>query len=202
VVASDYITGVEALVQCQGLGRLRPNIVLLGCPLTAERMRVFGGLLRNLEALGRSAVVLRRTDESDDDWAAPMGSIDVWWRGRTNGELIVLLAHLILNHSQWQGRQLRLLRVVENGAGIDEVRSHLKGLLREARIKGRTKVVVSSHSASAIQTTSRHAAFVILGMQPPEPGTEEDFFQRTEALVGALPRVAFVRSAGGMRLKS
>jgi amino acid transporter len=202
VVASNYIAGVEALVQCQGLGRLRPNIVVLGCPLTVDRMRVFGGLLRNLEALGRSSVVLRRTDEADDDWAAPMGSIDVWWRGRDNGELMVLLAHLILEHTQWQGRQLRLLRVVDNEAGIDEVRSHLKGLLRDARIKGRTKVVVSRDWATAIQTTSRDAAFVILGMQPPAPGTEDEFFQRTESLAGALQRVAFVRSAGGMRLES
>ncbi len=202
VVASDYIAGVEALVQCQGLGRLRPNIILLGCPLTVERMRVFGGLLRNLEALGRSSVVLRRTDEPKDDWAAPMGSIDVWWRGRANGELMVLLAHLILDHEQWQGRRLRLLRVVDNRAGIDEVRSHLKGLLRDARIKGSTKVVVSNDPSTAIQTTSRDAAFVILGMQPPEPGTEDEFFRRTESLVGALPRVAFVQSAGGMRLES
>ena len=78
----------------------------------------------------------------------------------------------------------------------------MKELLREARIKGSTKVVVSGNPSSAIQTTSRDAAFVFLGMQPPEPGDEEEFFYRTEALVGGLPRVALVQSAGGMRLES
>ncbi len=202
VVASNYVTGVEALVQCQGLGRLRPNMVLLGYPLTIDRMRVFCGLLRNLEALRRSVVVLRRTDEPADDWAAPTGTIDVWWRGRANGELLVLLAHLILDHDLWQGRQLRLLRVVEKEAGIDEVRAHLDNLLREARIKGVTKVVVSTDPASAIQTTSRDAAFVFLGMQIPEPGEEDEYFLRSERLVGALQRVALVHSAGGVRLES
>ncbi len=202
VVSTDYVTGVEALVQCQGLGRLRPNIVLLGCPLTADRMRVFSGLLRNLEALGRSVVVLRRTDEPEDDWSAPSGTVDVWWRGRANGELMVLLAHLILDHPQWQGRKLRLLRVVDNQAGIDEVRAHLDKLLKEARIKGTTKVVVSNDPASAIQTTSRDAAFVFLGLQTPEPGKEDEFFERTERFIGSLERVALVRSAGGMRLES
>ncbi|MGB0761193.1 MAG: hypothetical protein ACPGPS_16740, partial [Rubripirellula sp.] len=48
VVAADYVAGIEALVQCQGMGSLRPNVVLLGCPLTVERMSVFGNLLRNL----------------------------------------------------------------------------------------------------------------------------------------------------------
>ena len=38
---------------------------------------------------------------------------------------MVLLAHLILTHPDWQGRQLRLLRVVENEAGMDEVPAHL-----------------------------------------------------------------------------
>jgi amino acid transporter len=203
VVAADYTAGIEALVQCQGLGRLRPNTILLGCPLTVERMRVFGGLLRNLSGLGRSAVVLRRTDEPDDDWAAvPGGTIDVWWRGRANGELMVLLAHLMSTHPDWRGRQLRLLRVVENEAGSDEVRSHLESLLKAARITGVTKVVVSNDPTSAIQTTSRDAAFVFLGMQPPEMGSEDEFFYRTERLIGRLERVALVQSAGGMRLES
>ncbi len=176
--------------------------VLLGCPLTVERMRVFGNLLRNLQSMNRSAVVLRRTDDAEDDWAAPKGSIDVWWRGRANGELMVLLAHLVLEHPLWQGRRLRLLRVVDNEAGIDEVRSHLDRLLREARIKATTKVVVSNDPASAIQTTSRDAAFVFLGIQPPDVGHEDEFFDRIELLCGALQRVALVQSAGGVRLES
>jgi hypothetical protein len=202
VVASDYATGVEALVQCQGLGRLRPNLVLLGCPMTASRMTVFCGLLRNLDGLGRSIVLLRQTDEPRDEWAAPRGTVDVWWRGRANGELMVLLAHLILDHPQWQGRQLRLLRVVDNEAGIEEVTAHLEKLLKDPRIVGITKVVVSGDPSSAIQTTSRDAAFVFLGLEPPQPGSEDAFFRRTETLVGALQRVALVRSAGGMRLES
>ena len=132
----------------------------------------------------------------------PTGTVDVWWRGRENGELMVLLAHLMLDHPKWQGRRLRLLRVIENESASEEVRLHLKQLLREARIQGSTKVVVSSDPKSAIQTTSRDAAMVFLGVQPPEEGAEENFFDRTESLVGGLPRVALVQSAGGMRLES
>ncbi|MGB1707791.1 MAG: hypothetical protein ACPHF4_08210, partial [Rubripirellula sp.] len=65
-----------------------------------------------------------------------------------------------------------------------------------------TKVVVASDAAAAIQTTSRDAAFVFLGIQPPEIGCEEEFFYRIELLVGRLQRVAFVQSAGGVRLES
>ena len=115
---------------------------------------------------------------------------------------MVLLAHLMLQHPAWRGRKLRLLRVVENEAAIDEVQTHLQGLLKEARIIGTTKVVVSNNPSAAIQSNSRDAAFVFLGMQPPDEGEEELFFHRIEGLVGALPRVALVQSAGGMRLES
>lgn len=202
VVANDYTAGVQALVQCQGLGRLRPNVVLMGCPLSSDRMQVFGGLLRNLQQIDRSIVVLRQTDEPVGEEFAPLGTIDVWWRGRANGELMVLLAHLMLSHPTWQGRQLRLLRVVQKESGVEEVKSHLDGLLKEARIVGKTKVVVSDRAAEAIQSTSRNAAFVFLGL--PIPGEEEDamFLERLEQLVGGLSRVAFVFSAGEMKLES
>jgi len=114
----------------------------------------------------------------------------------------VLLAHLILDHPDWQGKQLRLIRVIEHEAAIEKVRAHLRRLLRDARIKGRTKVVVSRDPATAIQTTSRNAALVILGIQPVAVGSEDEFFARTESLVGELPRVALVQSAGGMNLES
>jgi hypothetical protein len=202
VVDADYTDGVESLVQCQGLGRLRPNIVLLGYPLTVARRHVFCGLLRNLEGLGRSTVVYRRLDRTADEWAVPSGTIDVWWRGRANGELMVLLAHLIQTHRAWRSRRLRLLRVVDSDAGIGKVRSHLAELLKSARIDGVAEVVVSRNAGEAIQTKSRDAALVIIGMQPPRGGEEDAFFQHTEELVGDLPRVALVRSAGGMRLES
>ena len=202
VVANDYTAGVQALVQCQGLGRLRPNVVLMGCPLSADRMVVFGALLRNLERLDRSVVVLRQTDDSASEDVAPFGTVDVWWRGRANGDLMVLLAHLMLSHPTWRGRKLRLLRVVQNRSAIEEVQSHLDRLLREARIVGKTKVVVSENPIQAIQTTSHNAAFVYLGMATPEEGEDEEFLNRIETLVGDLPRVALVRSAGGMNLES
>ena len=210
IVAPDYISGVEALVQCQGLGRLRPNLVLLGCPLSRDRMQVFGGLLRNLEGLGRSVVVLRRTDDGEfaggpDDpelWNTPPGTIDVWWRGRANGELMVLLAHLILEHPDWNGQRLRLLRVVESDAGVSEVQSHLRGLLDSARIEGDIKVVVSGDPLAAITHQSRNAALVFLGMSVPTPGGEDALFDRIENIAARLPRVALVHSAGEMSLDS
>lgn len=201
VVADDYVRGVEALVQCQGLGRLRPNLVLLGCPLSAKRITEFCDLLRNLEGLGRSVLVHRR-DDDDDAWSVPPGTIDVWWRGRANGELMVLLAHLMQSHRDWHRRRIRLLRVVESEAGVAEVRTHLSELLSEARIEGDIQVVVSDNAVEAIRHESRDAAFVFLGFAIPQPGGEESFYQWIEQATEGLAAVALVHSAGEMSLDS
>lgn len=202
VVANDYTAGVQALVQCQGLGRVRPNIVLMGCPLSQERMAVFCPLLRGLAKLQRSIVILRQTDNPELDGLPPEGTIDVWWRGRANGELMVLLAHLMLTHPSWRGRELRLLRAIQNESAADEVQQHLQELLSAARLNGRVQAVVSDDPIETIHQTSRDAAFVILGFAIPRPDDDPEFLPRIENLVGALPRVAMVCSAGEMNLES
>ena len=202
LIANDYTAGVQALVQCQGLGRVRPNIVLMGCPLSQDRMAVFCPLLRGLAKLQRSIVILRQTDNPELDGMPPEGTIDVWWRGRANGELMVLLAHLMLTHPSWRGRELRLLRVIQNESAAEEVQQHLNQLLSAARLNGHVQAVASADPIKTIHQTSRDAAFVILGFAIPQPEDDPEFLTRIETLVGSLPRVAMVCSAGEMNLES
>ena len=53
--------------------------------------------------------------------------IDVWWRGRKNGELMLLLAHLLTLNDAWRQRPVRLLRVIENEEGDLEWHARIGG---------------------------------------------------------------------------
>ncbi len=145
---------------------------------------------------------MRIKEESDDPWIAPPGTIDVWWRGHENGELMLLLAHLLTKNNEWRSRPVRLLRVVENEAGRETVHEHLMKLIEDARIRAVAEVVVASDPRQAIQHTSARAALVLFGFEAPEEGDEEAFFDRMEHFAGALPRVVLVDSIGGMSLES
>ncbi len=202
VVAPSLSDGIESLVQCQGVGALRCNTVLLGWSTSAERAGSFAATLRTIVSLGRSIIAVRFDTETDDPWAAPAGTLDVWWRGQKNGELLLLLAHLLTKNDPWQERTIRLLRVIENEAGRTEVLDHLSTLIDNARIRAIPKVVVSGDVRDAIQQTSQYAAVVFMGFEAPEDGEEDAFFQRMEYWAGALPRVVFVDSIGGMSLES
>ena len=202
VVAPDLSDGIESLVQCQGLGALRPNTVLMGWPTDRERAGAFAAMLRTIAALGTSLIAVRFTDEPDDPWTAPSGTLDVWWRGRRNGELMLLLAHLLTTNDPWRSRRIRLLRVIENPAGRVEVLRHLSELIESSRIRATPHVVVADDPRVAIHEWSRTAAVAFMGFEAPEEGDEESFYQRMGQWAGDLPCVVFVDSIGDMSLDS
>ena len=205
VVAAPTISaGMESLVQTHGLGALRPNTVLLGWPNNADKIVPFSTTLRSIHALERSVIAMRFNEPALelDPRTVPLGTIDVWWRGSQNGELMLLLAHLLAQNQRWRSRPIRLLRMIENEAGRDEVLNHLTGLIDNARIVATPHVVVSENAVAAIQATSRSAAIVFMGMAIPEEGEGEEFHQRMTDLAGELARVVFVKSEGGMSIHS
>jgi amino acid transporter len=213
VTCNEFLSdGIEALVQCHGIGGLRPNTILLGWPGAESKAEAFGANIRLLARMRRSIVAARflaqRTDESDamdgeGHWSIPTGTIDVWWRGMDNGALMLLLAHLLHRNERWRGNPIRVLRVVENAQAEAEVKQHLIELGTSSRIDLEPKVIVSNESAAkVIQTASADAALVLLGFQTPDPGEEVGLYQRMEVIAGNLPRVLLIDSAGGMTLES
>lgn len=205
IVASHTLSeGIESLVQCQGFGALRPNTVLMGWPSSVERAETFGASLRTIQAFERSIIAVRLSEEvsESDPWKPGEGTIDVWWRGQKNGELMLLLAHLFTLNQEWRTRPIRLLRVIENEAGIEEVKSHLDELIAAARIDATSRVVVSDRARQAIMKESRNSALTILGFEPPSEGSEAPFYEMMDVLAQGTSRTIFVSSAGKMSLES
>ncbi len=216
VTCNESLTaGIEALVQCHGIGGLRPNTVLVGWPREESKAKAFGTHIRLIARMERSIVSARflshrEAEESveergsiDEHWEVPSGTIDVWWRGMANGELMMLLAHLLHQNSGWRDNPIRVLRVVENEQAKTEVEKHLIQMGAAARIRLRPQVIVSSDPPEkVIQFASKYAALVLLGFKTPEEGKELETYRQMETLAGSLPRVMLVDSAGGMTLES
>ena len=219
VVVGTYLSdGIEALVQCHGIGGLKPNTVLIGWPKTETKSEAFCATLRLLARLQRSVICARLLlDEEVPDgqhaaedreamlaeaWEIPEGTIDVWWRGMKNGALMMLLAHMLQQNPDWRHKTIRVLRIVPHEDAVDEVREHIIQLAASSRIRVEPVVQVAENIPQVIQSTSANAAVVLLGFEAPAEGEEADFYCRMETMVGELPRVLFVDSAGGMELDS
>ena len=204
VAAPSVAEGMESLVQTHGLGALRPNTVMLGWPSDIDNAESFLETLNSIALLERSTIALRFLPAALDLDArnVPLGTIDVWWRGSQNGELMLLLAHLLTQNPEWRSRPIRLIRTIQNEAGHDEVLRHLNELIDKSRIRATPHVVVTGDPVSAIAKTSRGAGIVFMGMASPEAGKGSEFLERMNNLSNDLQRVVFVRSGGGMSIDS
>ncbi len=215
VVIAPYLSdGIESLVQCHGVGGVKPNTVLLGWPKSDAKAETFGATLRQLARFRRSIICARLFQDIGDGisaerdvalaeaWNAPQGTIDVWWRGMENGALMLLLAHLLHQNPEWRHNRIRVLRIVSNDEAVEEVRQHISELATVSRICVDPVVIVASDPSVAIQNESRSAALLLLGFDAPKEGEEAVFYRHMQHLAGDLPRVLFVDSAGGMLLES
>ena len=201
VTVSETLNGgVISLLQDHGLGGIRPNTVMIGWSANPERYEQFGSTLRTITLLGRSVVALKCGWTLDDSWTPPPGDIDVWWRGRENGSLMLLLAHLLRQNDRWRTKRIRILRAIADESGRGEAEAHMHRLLEESRIEAEPVAVVAKEVTRAIQETSAGAAVVFLGFKTPAEGSEHDFMRSVEGLCGDLRSVLLVSSAGGMAL--
>ena len=219
VVVETYLSdGIESLVQCHGIGGLKPNTVLIGWPKTEAKSEAFCATLRLVSRLNRSMICARlqipeevtdgqydtedREAMLDEAWEIPEGTIDVWWRGKKNGALMMLLAHMLHQNPEWRHNSIRVIRIVPHEDAVREVSEHILQLAATSRIRVEPVVLVADDIPRAIQKTSKNAAILILGFEAPAEGDEAAFWRRMENMVGDLPRVLFVDSAGGMELES
>lgn len=202
LVAPTRELGMEALIQCHGMGALSPNLVLLGFSEDPDRLERFVRVVRSTTELGRSVALIREDPHDRDPWHPPPGPIDVWWRGQDNGHLMVLLAHMLAQNDAWRGRRIRLLRVVRAEAGREEARKHLKELLAVARVTADVRVLVDDNPVALIRRTSNHAAVTFLGFLPPAEGEEVAFAEGTRRFLDGLGTVVMVWSTGEVRLEA
>ncbi len=196
-VVPDFETGLLSIAQANGFGGMEANTLLFGWPGTRERV---GRLLRVMRAVSKiniSTVILRLPErEGPED----KRYIDVWWRGKQqNGDLMVLLGHLIKGNPSWRRARLSVRSIVDAEEERDAMAASLANLLTEARIEARTDVIVrppDREVRDVIHYASRNADVVLLGLNVPDPGQEEEYADQLIALAEGLSTVAYVYNGG------
>jgi amino acid transporter len=193
VIDDDLLEGVKALLQCHGMGALRPNTVLVGWGDQPDELERYAQILRLSERLRRNIVIIKREQERED-WTAPKGEIHIWWHGRKNGPLMLILAHLLVQNPEFRHRTVRLIHIVPDEAAREQARRHLLEITQRARIDVDPLIVVTENLREALLNVSRNAGIVLIGFEPPAVGEHIPFFQEIEVLTDGLHDVILVSS--------
>ncbi|MGA1843980.1 MAG: Na-K-Cl cotransporter [bacterium] len=195
-VADNLREGVLAVTQCHGIGKVYPNIVMMGWSAEPARTGEFGQLIRDLHLLGKSVILLKV------DMKRGFGNrqlIDVWWGGQQqNRNLMILLAHLLSLNREWRDCEIRLNMGIRDITGREKAFENITRFLEEMRIKAAANIIpYDPDKVSIWEIITSHSAdadLVILGMGMPEEGEEEGFINRMDSLLQRLPTTLLVKS--------
>ena len=192
-IVSDFATGAVAVAQAHGIGRLESNTVLMGWSRTPGGRAMQMRLLRDFAALHKSVLFLRVDDERK---LGAQKTIHVWWGGRGgNGDLMLLLAHLIARHRSWDRAALRVVRVVGRPEGVEGVREDTERLLAAVRVEAEVDILLRENRpfTDLFAEHSRSADLTVLGMQRPD-AEDTDYAENLDALAELAGTVLMVHN--------
>jgi len=192
-VADDVACGIQLVLQTAAIGPIRPNVALFGWNSGASTAADYVSYLRSAADSGMSVVIV-----SGDELPLEEGrsTIDVWWRGRKNGPLMMLLAHLLSRNWEWSHARIRLLRVVDDPDARAPSWHALSELIAGARVGAQADVILSRRPfREVLSEVSRDSDCVFLGFEiPPEAGITE-WQQTYETFFNGMPTTIMVCSA-------
>ena len=148
----------------------------------------------------RSIIIARCPSEDRFRWSPPEGSIDLWWRGGKNGNLMMTLAHLLKRNSVWRRRPIRVLVPAGPDQDPDKARQSILKMIEQARVEATPEIVVAEDVEAALRERSAGAAVVFVGFEPPEAEDTQTFHREMKDATEGLQQVLFVSSAGGVSL--
>jgi amino acid transporter len=195
-IVSDFESGAINVAQANGIAGLQSNTVMFGWPSKRSRQERLLRIMRSVAQLKKSTIIAKL------DWVHEPGQdrrIDIWWRGKQyNGDLMLLLTHLLMMNTQWQDARVVIRSVIREADQREARAAGLAQLIADTRIPAEIEVVVKSDDqtvAEMIHQHSRDADVTFLGLMVPQPGEESEGVDRLIELAGGLNTTIFVRNA-------
>jgi len=196
-VVPQFESGVLGIAQANGMAGLQSNTLMFGWPDSPKGVAMLLRLMRTVSYINKSTILARLPRV---EGPRHRRRIDIWWRGmQINGDMLLLLAHLLNLNPEWRQATITLRTIVNSETEREDMEQKLTHLVTEARIPAATGVLIKSPESTIQQEmhrASRDADLVFLGLKIPEPGEEEEYAARLQEMAAGFSATIFVRHAG------
>ena len=195
-------TVLDLMQSCQHSG-ISPNTVLMQYHSKLENVKILNKAL----SLNKDILFLKNGERFKTG-----GTLDIWWRGEQNGNLMVLLAYIMNLSSEERDRyDIRIIRKLGKNEEKDQAESELYSLLKKARLSGKILILDAPEVSfkETLDKVSSSTSLIMMGL----PGNyvaengnrslfklNEFFFDKEVSGYGNLPAILFVRSSRPMTL--
>jgi solute carrier family 12 (potassium/chloride transporter), member 4/6 len=192
----DLESGIVSVAQANGIGGLDSNMVAFGWPGDDPDLLIpVIRWVRQMTDIEKSSMWMRPIRGSRK---AGRGELLVWWKGKEqNGDLMLLLAHLLSMSDRWRGCRITLCTIVGTEAQAVRHRDVVLDSLNESRISVEIESVVRPDDKTVhevIRERSQQADLVFMGLARVPAGDERVAAERLIAQVAGLPSTILVRN--------
>ena len=199
VVDENFADGLKSLMQCHGIGGLRPNTILLGWSGDPEKSETFALILSLAKKMKRNVLVVQCKQEKEK-WGPPMGHINIWWTDSTNGPMMLLLAFLLKENRQWRDCSLRILRAVPLKADVENVTDEMQKTLAGGRIRADIVVLPTDDPLDAVKQAMAPSAGLFVGLEITDDDAACTLISSMQPVIDLPGDVILVCNAGDISL--
>jgi len=153
VISKDFRHGSQMLLQLAGMGRLKPNTLMIGfkekwVSASEKELQDYVGTIQDAFRMKMGVVVPRNVEQIQWGTCPELeGRIDVWWL-IDDGGLTVLLPHIMKMHKAWAKCDVRLMIVCESAHAEMQQYIHLTELMAKLRLSYKLECVDVEDSTS------------------------------------------------------
>lgn len=202
VVNRDFPEALKALLQCHGIGGLRPNTLLLGWSPEAGKSLVFTQILTLGLKMNRSVLIIRCTRENEDDWDSPSGAINIWWNDSHNSSMMVMLGFLLKENREWRDCPLRIIRPVAAKADMQNLHSEMKTFLKDARIRAEIVIVPTDNQVEAVRQAMGNSTVLFAGFDIPTEGPVDEAIAKMHEVMTLPGDIILAHCSGNISLSA
>jgi len=190
LMCDDFENAMTNLIQTAGIPPLEPNIVMLGWGPEPED---FVKILKRVTILKKSLVILKHDDQTIRKIPK---RIDIWWRGRKNGSLMMILAHLMIQNNHWINAKIRVLRVVDKEEARGNALSSLEEIIEQSRVLADVEVIVtSSPYPQILKEYSKDADCIFMGFEVPDENDIANWYEAYMNMLAEMPIALLICSS-------
>ncbi|MCK4980383.1 MAG: hypothetical protein KAS62_08295, partial [Candidatus Delongbacteria bacterium] len=194
-IVPDFEAGIIGIIQANGFAGMQSNTVMFGWTNGIDRIQRLLRIVRIVSEMKRNSILAYLPDVEN----SAHDRIDVWWRGlEKNGDMMLLLAHLLNLNTEWRHAKLRVRTIVNSEEEQATMNEKLQLLMSESRISAETNVILNKNNDDVIELmhrSSKDADIVFLGLSLPELSSEIEFAERLDRLVMGFKSTILVRNA-------
>jgi len=204
LVTPDYNTGINHFLQANSIGPIKPNLAIFGWSDDPKRAGILLENVRTAAKLNMSVGLIYGHDMPDlNPKTRRNRRIDIWWRGMSNGSLMVILAYLMSRNSEWTGTKIRILRVTDTPEEQAKAKEELERLIDAARMDIDIEPIISDDDfPNLLRRYSGLSTVVFLGFDAEAYADPLAFQEYYTGLLQGMPTTIMIRSTGEADLLS